>query len=141
MDRNDAEQSKPDRGTEEAMTTAVHNLVEEAVNETGGYTIAVEEEAVEVYRLPLQDTAEAAVGTLKNSAGAATKTSRKVAGSAIGGGMAMAEEAARIAQAAVDYVQDEQIIERTAALLDDAESEGKQLVNYLNPLLGRFTDR
>ena len=141
MDRNDAEQSSPDRGTEEAMTTAVHNLVEEAVNETGGYTIAVEEEAVEVYRLPLQDTAQAAVGTLKNSAGAATKTSREVAGSAIGGGMAMAEEAARIAQAAVDYVQDEQIIERTAALLDDAESEGKQLVNRLNQLLGRFTGR
>jgi hypothetical protein len=141
MDMNDAEQLQPDMGSEEAMTSTVHNLVEEAVNEAGGYTIAIEEEPVEVYRLPLQDTAEAAVGTLKSSAGAATETSKRVAGNAIGGGIALAEEAARVAQAAVDYVQDEQIIERTAALLDDAENEGKQLLTYLKQLVGRFAGR
>ena len=72
MDRNDVEQPQPSNDAEEAMATAVHNLVEQAIHEAGEYNIAVEEEPVEVHRLPLQDTAKAALGTLKNSAGAST---------------------------------------------------------------------
>jgi hypothetical protein len=141
MVRNEAEQPQPENNAEEAMAGAVHSLVEESIHEAGNYTISVEEEPAPERRLPLQDTTAAAMGTLKNTAGTATDTSKKVAGSVLSNGLAIAEEAARVAQEAVAYVQDENIVERTAAFLEDAEYEGKRLVDVVSDYVGRTIDR
>jgi hypothetical protein len=141
MDRNRAEQPQTEYNAEQTMATAVHSMVEDSIHEAGSYAISVEEEPVPERRLPLQDTTEAAMGTLKNTAGAATGTSRKVAGSVLSNGLVIADEAVKVAQAAVAYVQDENIVERTAAFLEDAESEGKRLVDTVSDYVGRTLDR
>ena len=155
MDENGEKQrpeevnEKTDTEMGETMSSAVSNLVREAMTESENvltdnnrvFTIEVEEE-LPPNRKPLaQGVTRAAAGGVKTTAGAATAFSKRIAESAAYRGVTAAGAAIGMMQAALDFMLEENVAERTAKFLEEAEGEGRRFKDNLASFLESIAAR
>ena len=132
----------------EPLSSAVKNLVENAINEARAASseqsvtfIEIEEEPVAEREFPLRGTAEFAANNFRFTAGATLNAAADLTKGALNMAIASAGAALSLAGAAADYIQEEDVRERSAVLLGDAEAEGQQAVKNVSEILLSFLGR
>lgn len=155
MDEN-SEKQRPEEDIEkaetnlgESMSSSVSNLVKEALAESENavtennkvFTIEVEEEQPPKSKPLVQEVTRAAAGGVKTTAGAATAFSKRIAESAAYRGVTAAGAAIGMMQAALDFMLEENVAERTAEFLEEAEGEGRRFKNNLASFVERIAAR